>query len=503
MTMESDSSGGGSSQVQSSSVLAEKPNSQAFAFACAILSCMTSILLGYDIGVMSGAVIYIQKDLKITDVQVEVLAGILNLYCLFGSFAAGKTSDIIGRKFTIVVAAAIFFAGALFMGLASNYAWLMFGRFVAGIGVGFALMIAPVYTAELAPAAARGFLSSFPEIFINIGILFGYLANWGFSRLSLTVGWRVMLGIGAVPSVFMGIGVLAMPESPRWLVLKGRLGDAKRILLKTSTTKEEAMERLAAIQEAAGIPRDCKDEKVTPPKAEKGHSVYQDLLIHPTPAVRKILIAALAMHFFQQASGIDAVVLYSPRIFKKAGIETDDALLKATVAVGFVKLLSIMIATVFLDRIGRRPLILASLGGMMVSVVMLATGLTVIDQHPGTKLGWAIALSVVMVLAYVAFFSLGMGPVTWVYTSEIFPLKLRAQGTGLGVGLNRVMSGVISMTFLSMSKALTIGGSFYLFGGIALIGWIFCYSFLPETQGRNLEDMEALFGGKPVPPKEG
>ncbi|KAH7850738.1 hypothetical protein Vadar_002276 [Vaccinium darrowii] len=150
----------------------KKPKRNKFAFACAILASMTSILLGYDIGVMSGAGLFIQDDLKISDVQLEVLMGILNVYSLIGSAAAGRTSDLIGRRYTIVLASVIFFAGALLMGFATNYAFLMVGRFVAGIGVGYALMIAPVYTAEISPALSRGFLTSFPEVFINAGIVF-------------------------------------------------------------------------------------------------------------------------------------------------------------------------------------------------------------------------------------------------------------------------------------------------------------------------------------------
>ncbi|KAL5704542.1 Polyol transporter 5 [Ranunculus cassubicifolius] len=472
----------------------DKAKTKTFAIACAILASMTSVLLGYDIGVMSGAAIYIQEDLKISDHQVEVLVGILNIYCLIGSGLAGKTSDAIGRRYTIVLASAIFFVGAILMGSSVNYLHLMVGRFVAGVGVGYALMIAPVYTAEVSPARIRGFLTSFPEVFINFGILLGFVSNFAFSKLTLKVGWRLMLGIGAVPAVFMGLGVLAMPESPRWLVLQGRLGDAKRVLVKTSDTKEEAISRLMAIQEAAGIPLDCTEEIVKVPKVTKGHEVWKELLLHPTPTVRRILIAGVGIHFFQQASGIDAVVLYSPRIFKKAGIVGRQALLGATVAVGFVKTITILIATFMLDRVGRRPLLLSSVAGMIASLLLLAFGLTMVDQHPHEKLTWALALSIAMVLFFVAFFSIGMGPITWVYSSEIFPLRLRAQGTSIGVAVNRVISGTISMTFLSMTKAITIGGGFFLFAGVAIIAWVFFYSFLPETRGRNLEDMDALFG---------
>ncbi|RWR96881.1 putative polyol transporter 1 [Cinnamomum micranthum f. kanehirae] len=244
----------------------EKHGKKKFAFTCSILASMTSVLLGYDIGVMSGAMLFIKDDLKLDDTKVEVLMGILGLYSLIGSAAAGRTSDWIGRRYTIVLAAAIFFIGALMMGFATNFAFLMVGRFVAGIGVGYALMIAPVYTAELSPASTRGFLTSFPEVFINGGILLGYVSNIAFAGLPNHINWRLMLGVGAIPSVILAISVLTMPESPRWLVMQGRLGEAKQVLDKTSESKQEAEIRLSDIKDAVGIPQHCTDDIVTVPK---------------------------------------------------------------------------------------------------------------------------------------------------------------------------------------------------------------------------------------------
>lgn len=474
-----------------------KRRSNRYASACAVLASMSSVLLGYDIGVMSGAALFIQKDLKISDTQVEILLGILNLYSLVGSIAAGRTSDWIGRRYTIVLAAGIFFAGAILMGSATNYAFLMCGRFVAGIGIGYALMIAPVYTAEVSPAAARGFLSSFPEIFINAGILLGYVSNFGFSHLSLHLGWRLMLGVGAVPSVLLAVGVLAMPESPRWLVLQGRLAEAARVLEKISDTPEEARLRLTEMKAAAGIPSEAASTDsaniAVPRRDHSGAGVWKEIFLRPTPAVRRVLISAIGIHFFQQASGIDSVVLYSPHIFEKAGIHGDNAQLAMTVAVGFTKTAFILVATVLLDRIGRRSLLLASAGGMVAALVALGVGLTAADHHGG-KVTWAVGLCFSSVLAYVAFFSIGLGPVTWVYSSEIWPMRLRAQGVAAGVVVNRVTSGVITMTFLSLYKAITIGGSFFLYAGVAAVAWVFFYCCVRETRGRSLEEMGLLFG---------
>lgn len=479
----------------------KKPKTNKYALACGLLASMTSIVLGYDTGVLSGASIYIKEDMKISDSQIGVLIGTINIYSLLGAAIAGRTSDWIGRRYTIVFAAILFFIGAFLMGFATNYAFLMVGRFVAGIGIGFALQIAPVYTAEIAPASMRGFLASFPEVFINAGILLGYISNYALSKLPLNLGWRFMLGLGALPSVFLGIGVLAMPESPRWLVMTGRLGDAKRVLERTSNSIEESRVRLAYIKEAVGIPTDeeCKDNDdiISLPKRRRGGSgVWKELLIHPTPSVRHILIAAVGIQFFQQASGIDSVVMYSPRIFEKAGItKTTDKLL-ATIAVGFSKTIFILVATFMLDKHGRRVLLLTSAAGMAVSLIGLATGLTVIERYtsPDKKLTWAIVLCITCTLSSVGFFSIGMGPIPWVYSSEVFPLRLRAQGCGLGVGANRLTSGILLIIFIPLYKAITIGGAFYLFTGITITAWVFFYTLLPETRGRSLEEMEALFG---------
>nr|XP_043607642.1 probable polyol transporter 6 [Erigeron canadensis] len=464
-----------------------------FSCACAIVASMISIIFGYETGVMSGAMIFIKDDLKINDTQIQVLAGIINFCALIGALCAGRTADYIGRRYTISLASTIFLCGSLLMGFAPNYAVLLTGRCVAGIGVGFALVIAPVYSAEISATSTRGILASLPEIGISLGILSGYISNYFCGKLALNIGWRVMFIIATIPSIALALGILKMPESPRWLVMRGHLRDAKQVLLEVSHTKEEAQSRLQDIKLAAGIDLNCNDDHVTLKQQTRGKGVWKELLLRPTPPVRWMLLAAIGIHFFEHATGIEAVILYSPRIFKKAGVKSKDKLLLATIGVGVTKTIFITISTFFIDKAGRRKLLLTSVGGMIVALLGLGMALTIVNQAHDQKVVWALWLSIATCYLYVMFFSLGLAPVTWVYSSEIFPLKLRAQGAGIGVAVNRATNATVSMTFLSMSNAITIGGAFFLFAGMSVLAWIFFFFFLPETKGKSLEEMEQVF----------
>ncbi|KAK1377598.1 putative polyol transporter 6 [Heracleum sosnowskyi] len=458
-----------------------------YVLACAILASTNSILLGYDIGVMSGAVLYLKDDIKISTTQVEILVGSLNVFSLIGALASGKTSDWIGRRYTIVLAAITFLLGAILMGLAPSFAFLMAGRIIAGIGVGYSLMIAPVYTAEVSPAMTRGFLTSLPEVFITVGILLGYIFNYALSGLPGNINWRLMLGLAAVPAVVVAVGVMKMPESPRWLVMKGRSDEALDVLLKTCDSKEEANMRLDEMISATfGSPGHAKSASEW-----NGQGVWRELF-RPTPGVRRMLIAAIGINFFMQASGNDAVVYYTPAVFKAAGIQKKKMLVVVTIIMGIAKTSFVLVSALFLDRFGRRPLLLLGSVGMTVSLAGLGLGSKFLEDSDHKPV-WAIALCVVAVCADVSFFSIGFGPITWVYSSEIFPMRLRAQGSSLAVSVNRVVSGVISMSFLSISKKITFGGMFFMLSGVMSLATVFVYFVVRETKGKTLEELATLF----------
>ncbi|XP_030443960.2 polyol transporter 5-like [Syzygium oleosum] len=467
----------------------KKPRANKYVVFCAILASTNSILLGYDIGVMSGAVIFIRDNLKITYVQVQILVGILNVCSLVGALASGKTSDLIGRRYTIVLAASTFLIGALLMGLAPSYPFLMAGRIVAGIGVGYALMIAPLYTAEIAPASVRGMLTSLPEFFIVAGILLGYICNYALAGLPERFNWRIMLGIAAIPAIGLGLCIFLMPESPRWLVMRGRIEEAKRVLLKTSRDEEEAALRLHEITQAAH-----DDADLASSKGWSGQGVWREFL-HPSPALRRILIAAIGINFFMQASGNDAVIYYTPEVFRATGIHNNKKLFGINVIMGTSKAAFVIVSALFLDRFGRRPLLLLGTVGMACSLAALGLGSKFLE-HSGSKPVWAIVVSIVAVCADVSFFSIGLGPITWVYSSEVFPLRMRAQGTALAISVNRLVSGAVAMSFLSISHRITFAGTFFVLCGVMVLASLFFYFFLPETKGKTLEEIGALFEDK-------
>ncbi|KAL6907797.1 hypothetical protein ACP4OV_001967 [Aristida adscensionis] len=463
---------------------AAPPRRNLYAFACATLASMTTILMGYNLAVMSGAQLFIREDLGLSDEQVEVLTGSMNMFMLVSILAAGWAADLLGRRRTLMLANAFLMAGALAMSLGASYAQLMAARFVTSVGAGFARVIAPVYNAEISPASSRGVLSSLLDIFINVGILLSYVSNYAFAGMPAHLGWRVMFAAGAIPPVFLAAAVHFMPESPRWLAMRGRHDEARAVLLRTSNTRGEVDLRLQEIKHAVEAP---------PPHSGGGSGavggMWKKHLSQPSPSVRRILTCVFGLQFFQHSVGTEAIVLYTPLVLRKAGVSSNAAALGATVAVGVVKTFFILVATLFSDRVGRRPLLLASTAGVAVALVSLAVTLSVDDATSPVSSAACLA----SVLAFAAAFSIGLGPVVPTYSTEILPLPLRAQGTSLSTAVNRLTSGVVSMTFISLGNVITMPGCFFLYAGIAVAACVFMHVRLPETRGRSLENMEELF----------
>ncbi|CAO2144860.1 unnamed protein product [Urochloa humidicola] len=500
------------------------PRRNRFAFVCATLASMTTMLHSYNLNLMSGAQLFIRKDVGLTDAQVEVLTGSMNVFMLVSTVAAGWVADRLGRRCVLVIANVFFTVGALAMSLGGSYATLMAARFITGVGAGFARVVAPVYNTEISPPASRGVLSSLLNIFINLGVLLGYVSNYAFSGLPVHIGWRVMYGIGVIPPIFIAAGTLLMPESPRWLAMRGRDGDAHAVLLRLSDTPALADLRLSEIKQAVAQ----RPQQHAAGSSNGCGGVWKELLFRPSASLRRIFASVLALQFFVPATGVEAILLYSPLVFKAAGIRgvrapvqagrlnrapndvrppfnvlnwasyfagthlagmtSNSTALGVTIAIGAVKMCFILIGVLCTDRLGRRPLLLFSTGGVVVTMAALALTLAVGGSSVAAQ-----AVCVAVVLAVVATYSVGFALVVNTYSAEILPLRLRAQGLGAGVAVNRLVSGLVTMTFISLANAITLPGCFLLYAAVTAVAFVFVYGWMPETRGRSLEDMDVLF----------
>mmetsp|Transcript_1750 Transcript_1750/g.2264 ORF Transcript_1750/g.2264 Transcript_1750/m.2264 type:complete len:498 (+) Transcript_1750:99-1592(+) len=443
----------------------------AFVYVCTTLACLSSILLGYDIGVMSGAIVYMERDLDLSDVNEEVIISSLNLFSILGAFLGGHFANIYGRRKTIGISALVFFGGAILMAMTKLLTVIILSRVLLGIAAGTGLLIAPLYTAELAPSHVRGKLVTFAEISINCGILLGYLVAFLFRHLPDDKAWRLMVGLGSVPSLMLFIGICIMPESPRWLVEHERIEEARQVL-KTVRDDENLVE-----DELQGIIDDINEEKREMTKSSWLQIMFPCCVTTPK-FIKRALYIGVGVSMFQQATGNEAAVYYTPKVFRQAGL-SDNMVLLCTIFVGLSKVSFIFISTFSLDRVGRRPLLLTSAITMTITLYGLCLAFALKN---------ATIMTIVFQCLFCASFSIGWGPCVWVIMSEIFPLSIRSRAMGLCTMINRLLSGTVALTFLSLQKLLTPAGTWLFFAIISTLSIIFVYT-IPETKGKTLEEI--------------
>jgi sugar porter (SP) family MFS transporter len=441
-------------------------------------------LFGYDQGVISGALAGIKATFSLSLFMVQVVTSYVTLGALAGSLASGALGDWLGRKRTILLAALLFTLGAIVQWSAPGAMVLVAGRLIVGVGVGVAAVAAPLYAAELAPATLRGrFISSY-QLAITVGIFLAYLVNAGLADVQ-TAGngaWRLMLGAAAAPGLALLLIALVAPESPRWLMMKGRRGDAE-----TETRKiepgAEIKEHLDAVEAALRA-----DEKAAP---------WTEVF---SRAWRKPLIIAAGLAIFQQITGINAIIYYANQIFASAGFATEAS--RATVttwAIGGVNVLATLIAIAFIDNVGRRKLLLAGLVGMGVSLAVVGGAFQFIASTPTAGSTGPTAAGLVTVAALVVFitcFAFSLGPVVWTVINEIFPARVRGRGVAIATAVNWGSAYLVSQFFLSLVQAIGSTLTFWLFAVFCVIGWIWIYFAVPETKRQSLEQIEKLWGEK-------
>lgn len=430
------------------------------------------ILFGYDLGIIAAILVIIAKDWQLTGFQKGVITASLSVGAMLGAAVASRLGDRLGRRRTIMLAGTIVIIGTLACAFSQNLPSLTIARSIIGLGVGCSSATVPTYLSELAPAKLRGAMASLNQIFIVSGILVAFLVGYW---LAPSGNWRGMFAGALVPAVILLAGLTVLPETPRWLLKAGREQEARAVLAATHP-QEEIDTEIATIREVVRLDAE-----------ERGG--LRELW---APWVRPMLFVALLLAVGQQFSGVNAINAYFPTMLVSLGFTTSTALLSA-IALGVTKLAFTAWVVFVVDRWGRKPLLL--IGNVLMFVTLAATGFVVLDVHDKTALG---VLTLILLIGYLAAYELGWGAVVWVMMAEVFPLKVRAAGMGVGSVVLWAATGVVTAVFPIMSdkNALGIGHSMWVFAGVNAVLFFLARWLVPETRGRSLEQIELDLRGR-------
>ena len=438
-----------------------KPNPH-FVVIAAGISALGGLLFGYDTGVISGAILFIQKEFALKPGIEELVVSSVLIGAIFGAAGGGTLADRFGRRRVLILAAGLFTLGAVGTALVPSVGWLITGRILVGTAIGAASFTAPLYISEIAPKHERGRLVSLNQVALTLGIVISYLVDFA---LSGGQAWRWMLGLAAIPAATLGVGMIFMPPSPRWLLSRGQSALASSVL-----------QRIRA--------RDEVDSEVESIQLSLKHqaSAWSELI---KPGIRPALIIGIGLAVFQQVTGINTVIYYAPTIFQFAGFKSASAAILATAGVGVINVALTLLAMQLLDRMGRRPLLLLGLAGMILSLTIL--GVAFLSSH-ATWLGW---VAVISLMFYVGSFAIGLGPVFWLLISEIYPLRVRGLAMSVATVTNWTVNLAVSITFLSLVGAVGRSWTFWLYALVGIGALVFSYWLVPETKGRSLEEIES------------
>ncbi len=427
------------------------------------IAALAGLLFGYDTGVISGAILYIKDQFRLSSGAVESVVSAVLLGAVFGAAFSGSLADRFGRKKVLMVTAILFTIGAIGASLSINIPIMIAFRVIIGVAIGVASYTAPLYISEISPPESRGALVSLNQLMITCGIVVAYLVD-----LALTIGdngWRWMFGLGALPAIVLMAGMMSLSESPRWLVGQNRIEDARKALGRIMD-KHRIEGEIKEIQKSLTI------------KTGSWKNVLE-------PWVRPALVIGIVLAFFQQATGINTIIYYAPTIFEFAGFGSHKVSILATVGVGTVNVLMTVVAIWFIDRLGRKPLLYIGLIGMTLSLGLLGLAFYLPGMMSALKM-----LTVLCVLFYIASFAISLGPIFWLIISEIYPLRVRGRAMSLATLSNWLFNMLVASTFLTLTEKLGKAGAFWFYAVVCVAGLVFCYLYVPETKGRTLENIE-------------
>ncbi|MFZ1807900.1 MAG: sugar porter family MFS transporter [Cyclobacteriaceae bacterium] len=441
----------------------KEDNSSGFVYIAAAISALGGMLFGYDTGVISGAILFISKDFSLTQLQVEIVVSCVLIGALIGAMTGGILADRFGRRRVIIATATLFVGGAIVTALSPTFTLLIAGRIIVGAAIGVASFTTPLYISEVSPVKIRGRLVSINQVALTSGIVISYLVDYALVDIQ---GWRWMFGLAAVPAAILAVGMFWLPESPRWLMSKNLIDSARTVLERIRRTKDVGTE-LKDIQSSLAV--------------QSGG--WRDLF---TPIVRPALIVGVGLAILQQITGINTVIYYAPMIFEFTGAKSASASILATIGVGVVNVAMTVVALLLVDRVGRRPLLLIGLTGMIIGLGVL--GLAFQLPSLSGSLGWIAEISLML---YVGAFAIGLGPVFWLLISEIYPLKIRGVAMSVATSANWGANLFVALTFLTLIQATGKSSTFWIYGLVGIGAWLFTWFYVPETKGRSLEDIES------------
>jgi SP family sugar:H+ symporter-like MFS transporter len=424
------------------------------------------MLFGYDTGVISGAILFISDELQLTPSLEGLVVASLLLGAAIGAACAGPLSDRLGRRNLIIIAAILFTVGAIGAALAPNVGVLVLFRVVLGLAVGTAALIVPLYLSEIAPTEIRGAISSLNQLMITVGILLAFIVN---ALLADSGAWRWMLGLAVLPSVALLVGMFFMPETPRWLVSRGRDNNARDVLLQ-SRTEEEAEQEI----------RDIKEVE----RQEEGG--LRELM---APWVRPALVVAIGLAVFQQIIGINTIIYYAPTTLTNVGYG-NAAAIYANLIIGAINVLMTLVAIRIIDSTGRKPLLLGGLVGMVISLTVLGLS-TLLLSEPSSPTDTVAVITLLCLAGFIISFAATWGPTVWVMLPEILPLRIRGTAMGVAIFLHWIANFIVSQTFPSLLAAVGPGPVFLGYAVIGVLAFIFVRALVTETKGRSLEQIEA------------